>query len=361
MAVRCDAPFLPEDIMVNILKRLPVKSLIRFQCVCKHWKNLFKTSLFVTDHLHYSSAQYPSLLVKPNRNCQPLHLSLIDGEINALQVQIPPLIGSLPDVTIEGSCNGLLCIATDMSKDSLFLWNPATREVRQVPATRPSKFPRSYCILGFGFSEIVDDYKIVKAGRDNVITGVKMYSLRTDSWKNIEFGSLEGLELLNYSVNVNGVIFWSAVDSGCNLIVSFDIATEVFTLIRIPTSSCLPDITVFEDKFAILYLFPILDNSNDGLYYSIDLSVLEEDIGSCTERWSWSQKYDSSWSNIYSSSSTLTIWRNEFVSACDSFRKTRLTNEGGQDIENQEENVGLYFLNIITNERMMFAIPEYSR
>ncbi|KAK4280095.1 hypothetical protein QN277_011766 [Acacia crassicarpa] len=250
-----------------------------------------------------------------------------------------------------------------MSKKSLFLWNPAIREVRQVPATRRSKFPRSNCIVGFGFSEIVDDYKIVKtyAGRDNVITGVKLYSLRTDSWKDIEFGSLEGLELLNYSVNVNGVIFWSAVDSGCNLIVSFDIATEVFTLIRIPTSSCLPDITVFEDKFAILYLFPILDNPNDGLYYSIDLSVLEEDKGSCTERWSWSQKYDSSWSNIYSSSSTLTIWRNEFVSACDSFRKTRLTNEGGQDIENHEENVGLYFLNIITNERMMFAIPEYSR
>ncbi|KAK4280096.1 hypothetical protein QN277_011766 [Acacia crassicarpa] len=363
MAVRCDAPFLPENIMFNILKRLPVKSLIRFQCVCKHWKNLFKTSSFVNDHLHHSSAQNPSLLFKPNSNCQPLHLSLIDGEINALEVQIPPLIGSLPDVTIEGSCNGLLCIATDMSKKSLFLWNPAIREVRQVPATRRSKFPRSNCIVGFGFSEIVDDYKIVKtyAGRDNVITGVKLYSLRTDSWKDIEFGSLEGLELLNYSVNVNGVIFWSAVDSGCNLIVSFDIATEVFTLIRIPTSSCLPDITVFEDKFAILYLFPILDNPNDGLYYSIDLSVLEEDKGSCTERWSWSQKYDSSWSNIYSSSSTLTIWRNEFVSACDSFRKTRLTNEGGQDIENHEENVGLYFLNIITNERMMFAIPEYSR
>ncbi|KAI9112659.1 hypothetical protein K1719_016325 [Acacia pycnantha] len=218
MAVHCDAPFLPEDIMVNILKRLPVKSLIRFQCVCKHWKNFLKTSSFVTDHLHYSSAQNPSLLFKPNSNCQPLHLSLIDGEINALEVQIPPLIGSLSDVMIVGSSNGLLCIATNESKDSLLYWNPAIREVRQVPATTPSKFPLSYCILGFGFSEIVDDYKIVKTytGRGNVIIGVKMYSLSTDSWKNIEFGSLEGLELLNFSVIVNGVIFWSALDSGYN-------------------------------------------------------------------------------------------------------------------------------------------------
>ncbi|KAI9112697.1 hypothetical protein K1719_016363 [Acacia pycnantha] len=259
MAVRCDAPFLPEDIMVNILGRLPVKSLIRFQCVCKHWKNLFKTSSFVTDHLHCSSAQNPSLLFKPNSNCQPLHLSLIDGEINALEVQIPPLIGSLPDIMIVGSSNGLLCVATDESKDSLFLWNPAIRE-------------------------IVKAY----AGRCDVIIGVKMYSLNTDSWKNIEFRSLEGLQLLNYSVTVNGVIFWSAlgpgdVDSSCNLIVSFDIAAEVFTLIFIPEPSCLPDITVYEDKFAILYLSPIVDIPIGCLHFSIDLWVLDEDIGSCTD------------------------------------------------------------------------------
>ncbi|KAI9112691.1 hypothetical protein K1719_016357 [Acacia pycnantha] len=369
MAVHCYAPFLPEDIMVNILKRLPVKSLIRFQCVCKHWKNLFKTLSFVTDHLRYSSAQNPSLFVKPSSNCQPLHLSLIDGEINALEFQIPPLIGSLPVVMIVGSSNGLLCVATDMSKDSLFLWNPAIREVRQVPAARTSKFPRSNCILGFGFSEIVDDYKIVKAyaGRDNVIIGVKMYSLSTDSWKNIEFRSLEGLKFLDYSVTVNGVIFWSAlgsvdVDPVCFVMVSFDIATEVFTLIHsFPKRSFLPDITVYEDKVAVLYLSPILDNRIDYIYYSIDLWVPEEDIVSCTDRCSWTMKYDSSWTNIYSSNSSLTIWRNEFVSACDSFIKIGLTNEGGEDIENHEENVGLYFLNIITNERMMFAIPEYSR
>ena len=40
-----DAPCLPQEIITNIVVRLPVKSLIRFQCVCKDWKNLFRTHL----------------------------------------------------------------------------------------------------------------------------------------------------------------------------------------------------------------------------------------------------------------------------------------------------------------------------
>ena len=57
-------PFLPGDVIVNILKRLPAKSLIRFQCVCKDWKNLIKTSSFIQDHLHHSSHQNPSLFLR---------------------------------------------------------------------------------------------------------------------------------------------------------------------------------------------------------------------------------------------------------------------------------------------------------
>ncbi|KAK4254252.1 hypothetical protein QN277_009656 [Acacia crassicarpa] len=38
-----DNPYLPPEIIIDILKRLCVKSLLRFRAVCKDWRNLLKS------------------------------------------------------------------------------------------------------------------------------------------------------------------------------------------------------------------------------------------------------------------------------------------------------------------------------
>ncbi|XP_026378864.1 F-box protein CPR1-like [Papaver somniferum] len=43
---------LPEDMMMVILSKLPVKSLSRFMCVCKPWYELLKDPKFTKMHLH---------------------------------------------------------------------------------------------------------------------------------------------------------------------------------------------------------------------------------------------------------------------------------------------------------------------
>ncbi|KAL6135804.1 hypothetical protein ACLB2K_068029 [Fragaria x ananassa] len=40
-----------QDVIEEILPRLPVKSLLRFQCVCKSWRALISASLFAKKHL----------------------------------------------------------------------------------------------------------------------------------------------------------------------------------------------------------------------------------------------------------------------------------------------------------------------
>ncbi|KAK8556444.1 hypothetical protein V6N13_064476 [Hibiscus sabdariffa] len=42
---------LPEALVLEILLKLPVKSLTRFRCVCKPWSSSFQTPLFITKHL----------------------------------------------------------------------------------------------------------------------------------------------------------------------------------------------------------------------------------------------------------------------------------------------------------------------
>ncbi|KAK3016185.1 hypothetical protein RJ639_007025 [Escallonia herrerae] len=44
-------PNLPDDIAVNVLLILPVKSLLRFKCVSKSWRSLITDPLFVKQHL----------------------------------------------------------------------------------------------------------------------------------------------------------------------------------------------------------------------------------------------------------------------------------------------------------------------
>ncbi|KAE8674654.1 putative F-box protein [Hibiscus syriacus] len=41
---------LPEMLVLEILSKLPVKSLTRFRCVCKPWSSSFETPHFITKH-----------------------------------------------------------------------------------------------------------------------------------------------------------------------------------------------------------------------------------------------------------------------------------------------------------------------
>lgn len=40
-----------EDVIIEVLSRLPVKCLLRFRCVCKHWCAIFKNPSFISKHI----------------------------------------------------------------------------------------------------------------------------------------------------------------------------------------------------------------------------------------------------------------------------------------------------------------------
>ncbi|KAK4259507.1 hypothetical protein QN277_005831 [Acacia crassicarpa] len=319
-------PYLAEEIITDILKLLPVKSLIRFQSVCKPWENLIKSALFITEHLHYSTHQNSCLLLKyGNFSSQTLHLRLLDWEM-----QIHEILHSRTFTRLIGSINGLLCLYP------FVLWNPATREVRQLPLPRKQHDPcRS--TTGFGYSPVVNDYKIVRIYSNfepdgYTLTGAEVYSLSTDSWKDVDLGVLQGVELDLYLVNnvsANGSIFWRGLNS--DAIVSYDIATEVFTLIPISTIPLSTILTVYDDKLALVSI------KNKW----IELWVLQKGIDSSSETWSWIKKH----TERCPSDSLLwyTIWRNHLT-----FYGHYLP----------IHDLALYLFKIPTNEMKVGLIPE---
>ena len=134
---RRDMPYIPEDIVIEILKRLPFRSLVRFQCVSKCWKHFIDSpsQYFINENLHYTKHQSPSLLLSTRSGVR-----LIDYDMHRREVKYPRLFrGSR--MRVIGSCNGLICIVMiDHDGVSSFVfWNPSIGDVMRVPLTESYK------------------------------------------------------------------------------------------------------------------------------------------------------------------------------------------------------------------------------
>lgn len=127
----------PQDVVVDLLSRLPVKSLLRFKCVAKPWNSLISSPQFAKAHLKRTKENGKRRVLLTGSS-----LSSIDHEaygdendINDLRVDFNYPMDRTPISisNIVGSCDGLVCL---FDADSLILWNPSTREARELPRGR---------------------------------------------------------------------------------------------------------------------------------------------------------------------------------------------------------------------------------
>lgn len=226
----------PEETMEEILINLPVKSVLRFKCVSKAWRCLVSSNDFVKAHLKKSTNHkliyscYDSNYLNRFRAhyrlttiCLKSLLESNDDEeedystiITASDYQYPT--GIKPSsIGFVGSCNGLILIAIDYA--ALLVWNPSTRQVKNIPLPSfpPLNFPpillRLGLVHGFGYDHSTDDYKVVCL-LNSVFYGypgrTKIYSLRDNSWKDIE-NFKTGLYSGRNPKLLNGKLHWSAV------------------------------------------------------------------------------------------------------------------------------------------------------
>ncbi|EOY19949.1 F-box and associated interaction domains-containing protein [Theobroma cacao] len=250
---------LPEILVMEILLRLPVKSLIRFKCVCKSWCFSFQTPYFITNHKNdnlnllfkdfkISRFSLLSAETKIKRHGGP------DVEFNLKvkeNIHMPVSIcnSSRSRLTVSGVCNGLLCLQDGYR---ITLWNPSTREVKLLPKSTislpPSVESTYFHCMGFEFDPKSDDYKVLVNVINRVhdeeriisfkyINQIHLYSLSTDSWKEIPHPKVlfYGLHHLFITyINgichyINGICHWPAFGDSGDLILSFDMAEEVFS------------------------------------------------------------------------------------------------------------------------------------
>ncbi|OVA01230.1 F-box domain [Macleaya cordata] len=241
---------LPEDIIVDITSRLPVKSILRFRCVCKPWCKLFSGPEFVKMHLkHVVEKKKFNLMITDGGN-----LYLLDHDsLSSLSFVTKCNKGTAIDypyktqnyiVEILGSCNGLVCINPD--KYVICIWNPSTKEYKKLPTLEQLEFIPTYLsyriTFGFGYNCNIEDYKLVRITAGSNRSEVMVYSLGSNTWKRIQdirYNPCYGEQL---GVLVNGALHWIASFWMCSkgsialevVLVSFDIGNETFKEVPFP-------------------------------------------------------------------------------------------------------------------------------
>ncbi|KAL3533860.1 hypothetical protein ACH5RR_007381 [Cinchona calisaya] len=259
-------PDIPQEIIFEILPWLPVKSLLRFKCVCKSWLSLISSSEFIKTHLKNSSKHnnyaFHIFVLQSSEidykipfpgdyilSTYSLH-SLLYKDISSIEfvdsIVLDPILNDHPIQSV-GSCNGLICIWS--APGVLTLWNPLTKNSRILPCDdegeplyeNDTNIPerlrgRSYVAANvFGYDDLNDDYKVVRG----YVDALAVYSLRDQTWKLIDdIPYYETDYFTDFEALVNGNMHWRRLDgdglSHFPIIISLNLETEKCGKISLP-------------------------------------------------------------------------------------------------------------------------------
>ncbi|XP_057426605.1 F-box/kelch-repeat protein At3g23880-like [Lotus japonicus] len=274
---------LPFELQVEILSRLPVKTLMRFKCVSKPWKSVIADDKpFTKLHLARSSQNAHLLLTL---EC------ITDGE-EVTHIAITPVHRLLEDpsprifdgqetlkdrlnnhYSVAGSYNGIVCLrgylltASSVQVFWFLLWNPVTRlRSEYSPVFKESRL-QGKTNYGFGYDDSRATFKVVVA----IWTDLKMerevwVSCMGDTcWRKILIhpafptllSQIDGQFVggcVNWLAldNLNGPFYdWNSVTLNQLVIVSFDMRQEeAYTYLSLPQG--LREVPCVEPQLGIL-------------------------------------------------------------------------------------------------------------
>ncbi|XP_074265436.1 putative F-box protein At5g50220 [Silene latifolia] len=265
--------YIPPEVCTQILANLPPKTLVKFRCVCKSWRDIIDRPDFVILHrklCKINSVSSKLLLSLEGSGRYGMHGCLLTVRRADTLRKTDHIFKSSQRYHILGSCNELLLIHPLISsgrQEPLMLWNPCIRKSLRIPLSPLSSFGTlSYT---FGFAPGCNDYKVVVMtilrSQDTNVRNmcVAVYTLSDQQWSLRNDG-------LNMSLSYFMRLFWrydypkpgfffqgaahwigdnpngdnsqsylilpSASDSSTHL-VSLDFDSEKFTYLELPFAS----------------------------------------------------------------------------------------------------------------------------
>ncbi|KAL4562648.1 hypothetical protein LXL04_026676 [Taraxacum kok-saghyz] len=240
---------LPQDVIFDILSRLPTKSLIQFTSVCTSSPPLISHPSFTKLHLSSSAAADDHYLLIYYESTDYINQfysfrsPITFQESLILQIPYKNLHGYL---RIVGSNKGVVCFFDTnyySNVGTVILWNPSVNKFKKIddPFCNLDRF--SHFVVGFGFVSRTCEFKIVVIVYyldNSQINTVLVYTLGTNSWKKKE-GVIAPCNLMrgwSNNVFVNGFVNWLAckqvIRGESHQIMAFDLKDESFHVLELP-------------------------------------------------------------------------------------------------------------------------------
>ncbi|KAK4842658.1 hypothetical protein QYF36_025567 [Acer negundo] len=265
---------IPPDLILEILAKLPLKSVIRFRCVSKFCNSSVITPSFVKSHTTNFPIKPIGLLITCSSRLQSGQMFFYadyNGGFAVPLLTVPPRFSRYT----TQSLNGLLCLDFGICVQ---ICNPSTRQAITlpfvVPVSSPSASSTYFCVNSFGFDPVSEQYKVLNSWK---VPGkepeYRVFTLGTDeSWRFVDGGPCYYPK--RESICIGGIIYfrcWTNWNKSSRaVLVAFDVGKETFQVIEIPDEISsddenLTDLIAFAGNPAIVCYDQIYDDEDSSL------------------------------------------------------------------------------------------------
>ncbi|CAN0897114.1 Putative F-box protein At3g16210 [Linum grandiflorum] len=249
---------IPQEVMVDILRRLRIKDLVSYRRVSKQWLAIIDDPDFIRSRVRHSlSVNSNSTLFLQDRKSPTLFYrkQKYAGDTSCCYSNL--IRWDSKPVRLMGSCHGLVCYCLSNFRHAFVVVNPLTGE-RYTPSN-PSNQGRlgdSLVAYGFGHDELSDDYKVVRIldtrtndPRYNRSYIAEIYGIRSNGfYRTIPLPTADWRG--TYFTRCIGVFFgrslhWYTWHPGSdNVIHAIDLASNTYRQLHLPQTTLRQDVIV---------------------------------------------------------------------------------------------------------------------
>ncbi|KAL6189283.1 hypothetical protein ACLB2K_040672 [Fragaria x ananassa] len=201
-----------EDLLIEILLRLPAKPLLMFKSVSKQWYSIISNPEFTVTCAKRNPNPQLGFLLDARLNFQP-HPRPLFLSLGGYQYGKHPSFLDSPHLEIHHLCNGLLCYSkphlsspqitsyyvcnhsSGQSKWLRVLGSPDNERVKAFNVAFDTLLSPHYRLVFVSELSVVDEYRLIK---------IDIYSSKTKSWR----ASTKGIYILQYDIGFHISVYW---------------------------------------------------------------------------------------------------------------------------------------------------------
>ncbi|KAJ6346617.1 hypothetical protein OIU76_003321 [Salix suchowensis] len=291
-----DAVFGNDDLVTEILLRVPAKAVLKLKLVSKNWLSIISPASFAIRHTRRNRHTVSALLLRFSSFFKEppthKHVSLDGKSLVYLSYDFLDFDPDNPEcfsTYISQSCNGLLLCpkwrwcSAERSKPTDYIFNPTTRQfaLLPLPPNEGKYFTRIHLVFD---PSVSPHYRVVCIQFFNSELKIYVYSSETTDWKLSV--KLDNFDLLSVNftngVSWNGAVHWmSPSGNGLSFLLDMD-CLQTIPRPPLPENWQDQDFRYFGESGGQLHFIGILaGNQNpDDLNMGIVSSAMSDDQSS---------------------------------------------------------------------------------